>query len=278
MLTVGNSVGRTKDYGQLVECTCDCGNTAIRVLSCLKNSVKRGTMPSCDQCFSDRQRLDLKELIGQRFGLLLVIDAFREDHYGRPWVRVRCQCECGRIVPDRSLSNIRQSMRLGSKISCRMCRSDNHTKLPEYSVWQHIKNRCHNPRAWEYPFYGGRGISVYELWRADFYTFYRDIVAEIGKRPTDGKKWQLDRYPNNNGNYEPGNVRWATPKQNCNNTRKNILLEFRGATRSLNEISEMTGTPYHTIRGRLSKGWDIESAATTPPLHPGTKRKRSPTD
>jgi Staphylococcus phage HNH endonuclease len=85
-----------------------------------------------------------------------------------------------------------------------------------YACWRRIRIRCHNPDNEAYKFYGGRGIAVYEGWLYDFTVFRDWILTNLGPRPV-GRS--LDR-KNNNGNYEPGNLRWATPKQQANNRRK----------------------------------------------------------
>ena len=75
--------------------------------------------------------------------------------------------------------------------------------------------RCYNPNSKYFSYYGGRGIAVCDQWREDFQTFLRDV----GLRPPGTS---IDRYPNGNGNYEPGNIRWATDKQQ-NLNRRSIL-------------------------------------------------------
>ena len=75
---------------------------------------------------------------------------------------------------------------------------------PEYWAWKNMKARCRNTRLEEFPRYGGRGISVCEAWINDFQKF----LSDVGKRPS--AEHSLDRFPNPDGNYEPGNVRWAT--------------------------------------------------------------------
>lgn len=81
-----------------------------------------------------------------------------------------------------------------------------------------MKARCENPNSHRYYNYGARGIKVCERWSSSFTDFLEDITREIGLRPSP--KHSLDRYPNNEtGNYEPGNVRWATAKQQANNRR-----------------------------------------------------------
>lgn len=84
------------------------------------------------------------------------------------------------------------------------------THAPEYRVWAGMHQRCGNPKNVRYSRYGGRGISVCEQW-SDFACFLEDM----GKRPS--KDHSLDRYPDNDGNYEPGNCRWATRSQQQQN-------------------------------------------------------------
>lgn len=84
---------------------------------------------------------------------------------------------------------------------------------PEYNAWTLMKDRCLNPRSSNYPGWGGRGIKVHPPWIEDFTVFYLDV----GPRPTPTHS--LDRWPDMNGNYEPGNVRWATKKEQTDNRR-----------------------------------------------------------
>lgn len=91
-------------------------------------------------------------------------------------------------------------------------------KSPEYNSWRAMKARCLNPKDQSYGYYGGRGIKIYEPWINDFAAFYN----YVGPRPTP--QHTLDRYPNNDGNYEPGNVRWATRQEQSDNQRDRKLL------------------------------------------------------
>jgi hypothetical protein len=74
--------------------------------------------------------------------------------------------------------------------------------------------RCYNPKHPKFRYYGGRGITICDEWRYDFAAF----VAYIGPKPS--RHYSIDRYPDNNGNYEPGNVRWATQKEQVANSRR----------------------------------------------------------
>jgi hypothetical protein len=96
-------------------------------------------------------------------------------------------------------------------------------RFPLYHAWYNMIDRCENPDHLMYPRYGARGIKVRDRWH-DFATFVADIDSEIGPRPENppgwtSKKpyWTLDRIDNEHGNYEPGGVRWATPKQQLDN-------------------------------------------------------------
>jgi hypothetical protein len=100
------------------------------------------------------------------------------------------------------------------------------TKHPLYLIYSDMKRRCTNPKHKRYADYGGRGIRVYQPWLDDFWQF----VADVGERPegkTQGGRayWQLDRI-DNEGNYEPGNVRWASPSEQASNTRPKTLQSF----------------------------------------------------
>lgn len=127
----------------------------------------------------------------------------------------------------------------------------------EYHTWIHIKGRCHNPNDSRWKDYGGRGIVVCERWRNSFPSFLEDM----GHRP---KGTSLDRYPDMNGNYEPSNCRWATPREQQNNARFNRRLTFDGKTMTVAEWTRALGWKDNCIETRIPRGWTVQEALTTP--------------
>ncbi len=128
--------------------------------------------------------------------------------------------------------------------------------LPEYASWAHMKERCSNPRNPDYKNYGGRGICVCDAWRASFSAFLRDV----GRRPPLGTS--IERI-DVNGNYQPGNVKWATAKEQTRNMRRTVRLTLNGITRSLPEWADVTGISYFALRSRIRYGWPVERVLQT---------------
>jgi hypothetical protein len=131
----------------------------------------------------------------------------------------------------------------------------------EFRTWTRIKDRCLNPNGASNKNYMARGIKLHEPWRTDFNAF----LAAVGAAPGEG--YTLDRYPNNDGNYEPGNVRWATRVQQGRNTRGNRMITDGNETHCLSEWAEITGIKASVIAGRIDNlDWDAHKALTTPQL------------
>ena len=128
------------------------------------------------------------------------------------------------------------------------------SKRPEYRHWINMKSRCENPNTPGWENYGGRGIRVSSEWSSSFETFFRDM----GPRP--GLKFSLDRFPDKDGDYKPGNVRWATQSQQMRNFRRNRTVVFVGEEMPLAQAVERTGSLYNTILYRLKRGWPQERA------------------
>jgi hypothetical protein len=125
---------------------------------------------------------------------------------------------------------------------------------PEYNAWHSMKSRCVNPNDKNHHRYGGRGISVCKRWLDSF----EDFLADVGSRPSGGHS--LDRYPDNNGNYEPGNIRWATKFEQARNTRLVNIVIYQGEPISLPDLTERLGLRLPTVRQRINRGWPLERA------------------
>lgn len=199
------------------------------------------------------------ESVGWRFGRLAVIrplppvpDEIR---------KVACRCDCGEVV-------ILPINTLGTKTnSCGCLRRDLITthgmhNTPEYRAWNDMIQRCKSPKNRFYQNYGGRGIKVCDQWLK-----FDAFIKDVGIRPSN--KHSLDRI-NNDGNYEPGNVRWAEREIQDNNKTTSTRITFNGETLSVAQWGRKLGLHREVLRYRL-KHWPVEKALTKP-----SQRARSP--
>ena len=122
------------------------------------------------------------------------------------------------------------------------------TETPTWNSWKAMVNRCRNPNSPNFARYGGRGITVCDRWLTSFAAF----LADMGERPS--LEHSIDRIDNSKG-YEPGNCRWATAKQQCRNTSKNVRLTFEGRTQCVSAWAEELGVSVGTLFGRIARGW-----------------------
>lgn len=201
-----------------------------------------------------RRHSTLKDETGNRYGRLAVLqlvpapDTVKEKRQGF-WL---CRCDCGNTVVANG-SNLRR----GDTVSCGCFNRDYEAKqrkkpkrfhgLPEYDIWNHMKRRCYNPNDANYHLYGNRGITVCREWRESFEAFY----VCVGPRPSPDHT--IDRI-DVNGNYEPCNVRWATPKEQAYNKRNNVMLTYQGRTHPLREWAREVGIHPGTAYGRYRRG------------------------
>ncbi len=195
--------------------------------------------------------------VGQRFGRLVVVreletvrtfDGKRSQSY-RPFLLL---CDCGNQA-----TVMLNSLRIGNTTSCGCYHSERtiatkttHGKCgtPTHKVWMGMTRRCRDKSD---PRYGGRGISVCERWLK-----YENFLADMGERPPG--KWEIDRI-NNDGNYEPGNVRWANRKTQANTKSSNRILSYGGRSMNLAAWAAELGINHASLIERLSR-WPIERA------------------
>jgi hypothetical protein len=124
-------------------------------------------------------------------------------------------------------------------------------RTPEYRSWQKMKQRCYSPSQYCYHLYGGRGITICERWLDSFVNFLEDM----GQKPSPTHS--IDRI-DNNGHYEPGNCRWATPQEQMDNSRRSTMLTHKGETLSIRAWSRKLGVTHSGISYRLKQGWTID--------------------
>ena len=196
-----------------------------------------------------------KDLAGQQFGYLIVTGYAGKNGNGNcSWL---CECVvCGK-QKIKLTSAIRQSRSGQVGPACR-CQKGLDVSTPEYHTWRGLKARCNNPKDKNYSNYGGRGIKVCEKWSKSFAAF----LSDVGPRPSPNHS--LDRFPDMNGNYEPGNVRWATAKEQSRNRRNNRQIISGGEKKLLVEWAIETGIRRDTIAARIKRGWSAEDALNKP--------------
>lgn len=199
-------------------------------------------------------------LEGRKFGRLIVISQNgTEKNHEKLWLS---QCECGNQITTRT-----SSLTKGITQSCGCLRRElarekrtthGMTKTAIYSVYRHMIKRCCNPSHRNYYLYGARGISVCDKWRGSFENFYQDM--------RDGYKpgLSIDRIDNNKG-YGKENCRWASTKEQNNNTRQNICYFHKGKTYTISQLAEMYDIKYDVLRKRLRVAkWPLKKALNAP--------------
>ncbi len=202
----------------------------------------------------------VRNLTGERFGRLTVV--CRDGSIGTlaAW-HVRCDCgvtkrlsgsdlrrgrsrSCGCLASDLSRERATHGHATGGRVTA------------EYQAWTSMHQRCSDPSDASWARYGGRGIAVCERW-IDFASF----LADVGKRPSP--EHSIDR-KNNDGDYEPENVQWATNEEQANNRRTNRLVTHDGVTMTMARWARRVGMRPGTLKHRLELGWAPARALTTP--------------
>jgi len=227
-------------------CRCDCGNEKE-----IKQSSLRGGLTQSCGCLAvegaKERGLRRAMRAGERVGRLTLLESFTENRKRR-WL---CRCDCGRQTTVHQ-----DSLRSGNTQSCGCIRQEvSATRMTrhgmrdsvEYNTWRSMRRRCNNPNDSAYANYGGRGIAVHPTWNDSFEAFYSDV----GPRPNP--KMTLDRI-DNNGNYEPGNVRWATSATQNNNRRDNILVLVDSKALKVEEAMRLLGISRAAVHLRVRRG------------------------
>lgn len=184
--------------------------------------------------------------IGSRFGMVVVLERIKPGTESLARVR----CDCG-TVKDVSIDNLRNG-----RVSSCGCKQGGRTHdmsgTPEYAVWNAMLQRCSNPRHKKWKDYGGRGIRVCERWLQ-----FENFIADVGRRPAP--HLELDR-ADNDGDYAPHNCRWISRRDQTNNTRRNVFIEFGGERLTIAQWASRLGIPRRTIAYRHAKGATAEVA------------------
>lgn len=215
------------------------------------------------------------DLVGKIKGRLIVLSFHHVKDEKSFWL---CQCQCGNqkviarnsIVDNKSGTKSCGCLSMEKKIAGKHGYAKHgHKKSAEYRCWISIKDRCYNKRNKRaYRDYGGRGIIVCDRWLHS----YENFLADMGRAPSP--KHSIDR-KDNDGNYEPSNCRWATPKIQGNNQQKTVRVNYKGVIHTLFELSLMYGVPQKTIYKRIyMANWPVEEAVESPK---GTCLKERPT-
>lgn len=218
------------------------------------------------------------DLSGKRFGRLKVLRfhsniIFKDKISNSLW---ECLCDCGNTTVS---SNNR--LRKGTCQSCgclaiektrKRFTTHGMRKTHFYKKWSNLKQRCSNTLNKDYRNYGNRGITNlwknFEEFKKDMYKSYKKHLKKYGVEQTTLERTDV------NGPYSKENCRWATRKEQNNNTRTNHFLKFQGKKLSLSQWSQRLGFVNGTIKARLNRGWSIHDALTKPLSNRGGALKR----
>jgi hypothetical protein len=197
------------------------------------------------------------DITGQRFGRLCATGKTITKNQRIFW---ECVCDCGNVKFYESYS-----LRHGYSRSCGCWCKEEMARIKHkhgaagtrlYGVWFKMLERCRNPKNKRFHRYGGRGISVCNRWQS-----FQNWIDDMGYPASD--TLEIDRI-NNDGNYEPGNCRWATKKQNCRNSSSARKITYLGKTQCITEWAEDAGINEKTLMTRLERGWPFVKAIETP--------------
>jgi hypothetical protein len=211
----------------------------------------------------------LIDITGQRFGRLSIIRrAGRTSYRQATW---ECLCTCGVTIvatgsnlksgTTKSCGCLKSATTVARNMSRRLAYSAVRDDKLTYQVWQSMIARCYLRSHPSFSKYGQKGVYVCDEWRTSFENF----IKYVGTRPSIGHS--IDRFPNQTGNYAPGNVRWATSVEQARNRKTNVLITHNGETRCIAAWAEIVGVGKATIAYRKRAGWTDSGALTVVPNH-----------
>ena len=248
-----NKCGRTNWH-----CKCDCGNER----DILAINLTRGFTKSCG-CLHNEQLRERKliDLLGQKFGRLLVLK--RAENHGREtyW---KCRCDCGNIkeINGAKLKNghTKSCGCLSKETTSEIFKTHGMSSTRLYRIYKKMYRRCYKPKTKWFENYGGRGITICQEWLGEqgFENF-----AKWSMKNGYADNLSIDRKDNDKG-YSPDNCRWASAKEQANNTRSTVFLTYKGETKSASEWSEITGIRQDTLTMRKRNGWSDEECIEIP--------------
>ena len=199
--------------------------------------------------------------IGSQFERLTIIAGpFYENASGNrsKLVHWQCRCVCGNETRVCHYQLVRGKTRSCGCIQVKHGETRAWEKpSPEWQTWTYMRSRCNSPSNAQYPRYGGRGIKVCARWEES----YNNFLEDIGRKPTPTHS--IERI-DVNGNYEPGNCKWATPREQARNRSNNVKLELNGVWLCARDWAEKIGVKEGTICKRIKAGWSVERTLTTP--------------
>lgn len=238
---------RNKNGLRYWKCVCDCGKeTSVSAHALIHNKTKSC---GCARIIANQHKLI--NLSGKKYGKLTVVKRIG-TMWGAPYYE--CMCDCGNTTFV-SAPNLRS----GGTKSCGECTRHNLSNTRIYRIYNGMKQRCLNPNNPDYKHYGERGVKICQEWMDDFMSFYIWSMKNGYK-----DELSIDRI-NVDGNYEPNNCRWATAKEQSNNTRSNRKVLYNGEEHTIAEWADILNLDYKTVSRRISQeGWDVERAFNTP--------------
>lgn len=164
------------------------------------------------------------------------------------YVFVSCTCGVEKIMREESFKRSKSCGCKAKEVSKKRMTTHGLSRHPIYSIWKGMVSRCNNQKLKEYVYYGGRGIKVCDRWKGK--DGFQNFLEDMGERPS--LLHQIDRIDNNKG-YSPSNCRWATSRQQMNNTRRNRIIEYDGKKKSLTEWAKELSINYASLHKRIKK-------------------------